>query len=50
MVKIDEKFTAAISDTDILLDLFRCDSFHILSLLFKRIFIPEFIYKMELIK
>lgn len=48
MVKIDGKFEAAISDTDILLDLFKSDSFQILDLLFHKIYIPEFIYEKEL--
>lgn len=48
MVIIDEKFKAAISDTDILLDLFKCEAFEILGLLFHKIYIPEFIYEKEL--
>jgi predicted nucleic acid-binding protein len=50
MAKIDEKFDAAISDTDILIDLFRSDTLQILDLLFHKIYIPEFIYEKELKK
>ncbi len=50
MMKIEDKFEAAISDTDILLDLYKSESFQILSLLFHKIYIPEFIYEKELKK
>lgn len=49
-MNIDEKFEAAISDTDILIDLFKSEAFQILELLFHKIYIPEFIYKKELKK
>lgn len=49
-MKIDEKFEAAISDTDIILDLYRSGCLQILSLLFHKIYIPEFIYENELKK
>lgn len=49
-MKIEDKFEAAISDTDILLDLYKSESFQILSLLFHKIYIPEFIYEKELKK
>lgn len=48
MLKIEEKFEAAISDTDILIDLFTSGTLQILSLLFHKIYIPEFIYEKEL--
>ena len=50
MIKTEEKFRAAISDTDILLDLYRSDAFQILDLLFYKIYIPEYIYEKELKK
>ena len=50
MVMIDEKFEAAISDTDILIDLFKSGTLEILELLFHKIYIPEFIYEKELKK
>ncbi|MDW7662936.1 MAG: hypothetical protein SCL54_16160 [Bacillota bacterium] len=50
MVRIDEKFEAAISDTDILIDLFKSETLQILNLLFHKIYIPEFIYEKELKK
>jgi len=49
-MKIDDKFEAAISDTDILIDLYKSECFQILSILFHKIYIPEFIYEKELTK
>lgn len=50
MLRVDEKFEAAISDTDILIDLFKSGTFQILDLLFHKIYIPELIFEKELIK
>ncbi len=49
-MKIDDKFHAAVSDTDILIDLFKCNSCDLLNLLFDKIVIPEFIFEKELKK
>lgn len=49
-MNIEDKFKAAISDTDILIDLYKSNSFEILSILFEKIYIPEFIYHNELLK
>jgi hypothetical protein len=47
-MKIDDKFHAAVSDTDILIDLYKCNSYNILNLLFDKIVIPEYIFEKEL--
>lgn len=47
---INDKFEAAISDTDIIVDLYKCDRFGILTMLFNKIYIPEYIYINELEK
>lgn len=49
-MKINTKYEAAISDTDILIDLFRTNTMEILKLLFKKIVIPSYIYNRELPK
>lgn len=49
-MNIEDKFKAAISDTDILIDLYKSNSFEILSILFEKIYIPEFIYYNELLR
>lgn len=49
-MNIEDKFEAAISDTDIIIDLYKSNSFEILSILFEKIYIPEFIYNTELLK
>lgn len=50
MMIIEDKFEAAISDTDIIIDLFRSGCVDLLSLLFNRIYITEFIFDRELRK
>lgn len=45
-----EKFKAAISDTDIILDLYKSDLFSLLGILFEKIFITELVYERELKK
>lgn len=45
-----QKYTAAISDTDILINLAKVDRLDILSLLFSKIIIPYFVYDYELRK
>jgi len=49
-MKIEDKFQAAVSDTDILIDLFKCNAYDILNLLFDKILIPEYIFEKELKK
>ncbi|MGL5869333.1 hypothetical protein [Clostridium chrysemydis] len=45
-----KKYTAAISDTDILINLAKVDRLDLLSLLFSKIIIPFFVYDYELRK
>lgn len=47
-MKIEDKFEAAISDTDILIDLYKSGCMELFSLLFNRIFITEYIFEKEL--
>jgi hypothetical protein len=49
-MKMITKISAAISDTDILLDLYRSNCLELLSYLFSEIHIPEYIYELELKK
>jgi|GEM_PF-1065447 predicted nucleic acid-binding protein len=43
-----QKYRCAISDTDILIDLFKSDALNILNVLFEKIYITEYIYEKEL--
>lgn len=47
-MKIATKFEAAVSDTDILIDLYRTGTLDLLKIVFKRIVIPYYIYSREL--
>lgn len=44
------KFDAAVSDTDILIDLYRTDTLELLRVLFNKIIIPEYIFQREIPK
>lgn len=50
MMIVEEKFDAAISDTDLIIDLYKSDCMNLLSLLFNKIYITEFIFEKELKK
>lgn len=45
-----QKYKCAISDTDILIDLFKSDALNVLQVLFEKVYITEFIYEKELKK
>ena len=45
-----KKYKCAISDTDILIDLFKSDALNLLQVLFEKVYITEFIYEKELKK